>query len=374
MGLITKEVEIGLSPTNIKYYRSLGYEINKLQKYNWGSIVVKTQDLQSCSLARVIVKCDLCGKEYSTSYLNYNLRNIGGIWHCADCKSKAKCGENNPNWIKDKTQEERQSARLIDGYQDFIKTVLIRDDYTCQCCEKSVSGKMVAHHINGYNWFIEGRVDPNNGITLCENCHENFHSIYGKGNNTKEQFEEWLGKSMEIIKYNGELPRTRKVYCFEDKVIYNSVIEVSITENIKTLSQIYNVCNRKELTKEYRNKDGTIIQYTSPCLTVNGKHFIWYDEYLKMTDTEILNYIHQNPHFKKIICLTTGEIFESIKEAKEKYKCSSHIGDCCVGRRETCGQLPDGTKLKWMYYGDYIKNCDNNDNCNKFNSVIERRV
>ena len=57
---------------------------------------------------------------------------------------------------------------------------------------------------------------------------------------------------------------------------------------------------------------------------------------------------------KKIICLTTNEIFFSVKEAREKYNCDSHISDCLKGRRKYCGKLKDGTKLQWMYYEDYI--------------------
>lgn len=56
----------------------------------------------------------------------------------------------------------------------------------------------------------------------------------------------------------------------------------------------------------------------------------------------------------KIICLTTNEIFDSIALAEEKYKVT-RIGKCCQGKQKTCGKLPDGTKLKWMYYVDYIK-------------------
>lgn len=48
------------------------------------------------------------------------------------------------------------------------------------------------HHLNGYNWDYDGRVDPNNLILLSGEIHDQFHSIYGAGNNSIEQFLEFL--------------------------------------------------------------------------------------------------------------------------------------------------------------------------------------
>lgn len=57
-----------------------------------------------------------------------------------------------------------------------------------------------------------------------------------------------------------------------------------------------------------------------------------------------------NPVARKVICLTTFEIFDTIKEAAEKYniKSYSHITSCCRGNRNSCGKL-NGIPLQWKY-------------------------
>ena len=63
---------------------------------------------------------------------------------------------------------------------------------------------------------------------------------------------------------------------------------------------------------------------------------------------------------KKVICVTTGKIFNSFKDARNYYK-SSNISDCCKGVRKHAGKLQDGTPLQWKYVKDY-----NND----FNGIL----
>jgi hypothetical protein len=53
---------------------------------------------------------------------------------------------------------------------------------------------------------------------------------------------------------------------------------------------------------------------------------------------------------KKIFCITTGEIFEFMKDAVSKYKLShGSLTLTCQGKRNYCGALQDGRKLKWEY-------------------------
>ena len=115
-------------------------------------------------------------------------------YKCHKCVIENNKGENHHRWNPNITQEERVQRRNIEGYNDFVKSVYKRDNYTCQCCKNSNTHNLNAHHLNGYNWFKEGRIDIDNAITLCGKCHKEFHDLYGKGNNTKEQFEEFLNK------------------------------------------------------------------------------------------------------------------------------------------------------------------------------------
>ena len=144
------------------------------------------------SFNSIIIKCDCCGKEFLTcpSKTKHGKHHFCSI----SCKGKWQSinlvGENGCNYKPNLTDEDRQDRRLIKGYTKFINQVLKRDDYTCQLSGQK-GGNLVVHHLNGYNWDKEHRTDINNGITITEEVHKLFHKIYGCGNNTKEQFEEF---------------------------------------------------------------------------------------------------------------------------------------------------------------------------------------
>lgn len=55
---------------------------------------------------------------------------------------------------------------------------------------------------------------------------------------------------------------------------------------------------------------------------------------------------------KKVICITTNRVFESLKEAEEYYHIDN-IGECCKHRLNYVGTDSNGTKLIWLYYDEY---------------------
>ena len=86
-------------------------------------------------------------------------------------------------------------------YLEWTRSVLERDEYTCQCCGSKINPQ--AHHVFNYSSYPELRVDIDNGITLCESCHApyisgSFHNIFGIRNNTREQLDLYISKHGEI--------------------------------------------------------------------------------------------------------------------------------------------------------------------------------
>lgn len=104
-----------------------------------------------------------------------------------------KYGPEHPCWKGGPVQgrTERASKEYIQWRTDVYK----RDNYCCITCGSHAA--LNAHHL--YNWkdYPKFRYDIDNGVTLCAKCHAEFHSRYGKKQNTPEQFTEFCqGKNV----------------------------------------------------------------------------------------------------------------------------------------------------------------------------------
>lgn len=89
------------------------------------------------------------------------------------------------------TSPENARIRQSAEGKAWIYDVLSKANFTCVKCDQR-GGSLHAHHKNSFNSFPDQRFIVENGACLCETCHSDFHSKFGKGNNTEEQFDEWI--------------------------------------------------------------------------------------------------------------------------------------------------------------------------------------
>ena len=162
----------------------------RLEEINPNIKILSASDEYENNKSPLYCECLIDGHKWRNSWSN--LQKGEG---CDKCAIRNNSGEGHYNYRTEKTDKERLQDRSSFENKKWIKLVYEKDNYTCQCCGKR-GVSLRAHHLNGFNWFKEGRLDVNNGITLCRNCHDaryegSFHSMYGNGDNTKEQFEEF---------------------------------------------------------------------------------------------------------------------------------------------------------------------------------------
>ncbi|MDH2363777.1 HNH endonuclease [Priestia megaterium] len=115
---------------------------------------------------------------------------------CKECfleVMRERTRDKNPRWNPNLTDEERIQNRDYPEYESWRKEVFTRDHYTCTCCGKRGNDGtyLAAHHLQNFAEYPDLRHDLDNGVTLCEECHLDFHKKYKFSNNTKQQFEEY---------------------------------------------------------------------------------------------------------------------------------------------------------------------------------------
>lgn len=262
---------------------------------------------------------------------------------------------------------------------------IIKRGYPCRICGDGISmpNKIAYNILTQLNINFKSEYSP---YYFKNNQHTDFLLIdYNMilemdgcfGNHTKE-YDYW--RDFLNMKYGGY--KTIRID-LTDKDIYRNDTLNYIKEQIlnSELSNIFNLsdidwklvweqCQKSKCveTWELWNNDFGIEEISR--ITRLSRHTV--REYLKRgNECEKCKYTieesikrgaikrsSKNHHSStKVICITTKKIFNTITEAGYFYniKSSNHIGSCCNGRRKYCGKLEDGTKLKWMYYEDYLK-------------------
>lgn len=120
---------------------------------------------------------------------------------------------------------------------------------------------------------------------------------------------------------------------------------------------IPNPDNLPEVNHKDENKSNNHDYNLEWCTSSYNKR---YNGLSKKSGKKRKEYWENNIHPKsiKVICTTTGMVFESVKEAVKFYNIEtrrSHINSWCKGTKHFnyLGIDENGNKLRWMYYEDY---------------------
>lgn len=107
--------------------------------------------------------------------------------NCLDCGVKVKCIKSKRclschNRKQDKGKStERVKFNASKKWATLRNECFERDSYTCQHCNK-LGGTLNAHHIKTWAKHPDLRLDINNLVTLCLECHREVHGLNRKGN------------------------------------------------------------------------------------------------------------------------------------------------------------------------------------------------
>lgn len=130
-------------------------------------------------------ECD-CGKRtivYAPSLYSGSSKSCGCI------RVENLSGENSIFWKGGITDETRQLKHSY-KFQRWSKLIKRRDNKECKKCFSKE--KLHAHHIINYSFDPSMALVIDNGITLCETCHKEFHRINGVKENNKYQLNIFL--------------------------------------------------------------------------------------------------------------------------------------------------------------------------------------
>lgn len=141
MGLITKEVEVKINPSNIKHYKNMGYDYVKMGDL----ITVKIEDLTKGSNVSVKCKCDYCDKDLEITYKAYN-KAMSNIIHkvtCRKCQGKKtkeanmiRYGVEHPMKLDKVKEKQKESIREKYGVDYPMQSKEVRRKSKQSCLKK----------------------------------------------------------------------------------------------------------------------------------------------------------------------------------------------------------------------------------------------
>lgn len=381
--------------------------INDVKKRN---PYIKINSIYKGSLNQIEAECLLCGHKWNTiaSYIN-NKRSCS----CPNCHFHTKDNFKNAlintepeiaNWLHNKHDGEIYSAhsnKKVDWDCPFcgelvsdvmINHVTERKHVPCKRCSDGISypEKYVSSMLRQLdldfifqyspNWIKPKRYDfyiPSKNIIIeTDGALGHGNKIFGKYfNNPNELLEIDRYKDKLALEHDIEVIR---IDCIESDSDYikNNILNSKLSTLFDLSNVDFLLCNKDaysslkikvcNIWNEYHEMENvlqetklprpTVIRYLKDCSKYGLCNYNPKEQMRRSGQRNISHACFSNNI--RVICITTGEIFNSISDAYRwiGYNPNGHtIQDNCKGKQKTAGKHPiTKERLTWMFYDDYL--------------------
>ena len=212
----------------------------------------------------------------------------------------------------------------------------------------------------------------------------------------REKISEKIKKNWEDDDYREKVINGLKEYWDKDKKEEWSKVQKEIQNRIDVKEKKSNTMIKKWQDEEYKSGVSSTLskkweneEYRNN--VVNGMKKAWENEDLRKQQSEN-NSGGKNPRAKAVICISSVEknydrkIFAFIGEAAQwtgkKCNCNkkyyNQITQCCEGKLDFYGKMPDGTLLKWRYLKDLneeeLKELLNKDLTDEEKEIVQKKI
>ena len=197
----------------------------------------------------------------------------------------------------------------------------------------------IQHYREKASWGKESEIQKQN---------DNYKRQLALNNNVNIYIEIDCSKS-ELKFIKNSILNSKLAELFDlSKIDWNKCEEYALSNIVKE------VCNSWNNKKENETTTDIAIKYNVSNTAVRtylhkGNKLGWC-KYDSKKEKSVVSIRNGKKNIKKIKCIYIDEIFNSMKEACDKYNVNiSSMSACCHGKRDTAGKLPDGTQLVWTF-------------------------
>ena len=223
-------------------------------------------------------------------------------------------------------------------YDFYIPNIGIIEVHGMQHYQKSTKNSKFAHTLKEEqeNDKLKEQLAKDNGI-------ENYIII-----DCRRSEMEWIKNSI----LNSKLT----VLFNLNKINWLKCEEFACKSMINVVCNLWNngIKSSLEIRKILKIARSTVILYLKRGAILN---WVDYDSNKAKTNPRLNCRKENGSSARRVVCLNTNMIFDCIDYAIEYYKeigiNTTHIGECCRGKRKHCGKLPNGEKLEWVYYENF---------------------